>query len=252
MFAENFNTAEGYGLYGGFNSVFVCDDGISVAKQVDFPNGWTDDTNLSFKVLFKNGHNCADASTPMTLNGVAVVVNKYGTLIPLPIHEMDDGGTPIYKSLQPNTILEMYYTDNYDGADTPACVIIGNPIVLSSTDYTIYADGYEEEHIFKPSLTTFDKIVDYNGTSGYNNTITHTVQKAGFYLLSGQAYSGGNHNVIMKINDNEIYYGTTYSGGTGIANTTCMPLNVGDEISIHVYNPDGTGNSTKIKIYRIL
>ena len=141
MFAENFNTAEGYGLYGGFNSVFVCDNGISVAKQVNFPNGWTDDTNLSFKVLFKNGHNCADASTPMTLNGVAVVVNKYGTLIPLPIHEMDDGGTPIYKSLQPNTILEMYYTDNYDGADTPAYVIIGNPIVLSSADYTIYADG---------------------------------------------------------------------------------------------------------------
>ena len=141
MFAENFNTAEGYGLYGGFNSVFVCDDGISVAKQVDFPNGWTDDTNLSFKVLFKNGHNCADASTPMTLNGVAVVVNKYGTLIPLPIHEMDDSGTPIYKSLQPNTILEMYYTNDYDGADTPAYVVIGNPIVLSSTDYTIYANG---------------------------------------------------------------------------------------------------------------
>ena len=141
MYAEYFNTAEGYGLLGGFNSVFVCDDEISVAKQVDFPNGWDFDTNLSFKVLFKNGHNCADASTPMTLNGVVVVVNKYGTLIPLPIHEMDNSGTLIYKSLQPNTILEMYYTDNYDGADTPAYVVIGNPIVLSSTDYTIYANG---------------------------------------------------------------------------------------------------------------
>lgn len=204
MFAENFNTAEGYGLYGGFNSVFVCDNGISVAKQVDFPNGWTDDTNLSFKVLFKNGHNCADASTPMTLNGVAVVVNKYGTLIPLPIHEMDDGGTPIYKSLQPNTILEMYYTDNYDGADTPAYVIIGNPIVLSSADYTIYADGYNLQDINALDYANTSMIttpsIDTTKTDVYTATTRCFVHIDG---LGGNSSSIANRRTKVFINNIE-------------------------------------------------
>ena len=131
----------------GFNNVLLCTDSISSTKNVTFPMGFDKDTNMSFKVVFVNGHNCIDASTPLTItptfNGVAdtaipVVVNQYGTLIPLPIHEITSG---TYQSLQPNATLEMYYTSDYDGSDNPAFVVIGNPIVLSSSDYTIYADG---------------------------------------------------------------------------------------------------------------
>ncbi len=81
----------------------------------------------------------------MTLNGVAVVVNQNGTLVPIPHHAMTEGGTTVYKVLQPHTVLDMYYTSNYDGKSTPAFIIIGNPIVLSSADYTIYADGSFKE-----------------------------------------------------------------------------------------------------------
>lgn len=113
---------------------------ISTVKTITLPanspyNGQT------FKVVFKNGHNCANASTPMTLNGKPVLVNVYGTLSSLPIHTMTEGGGTVYKSLQPNTVLDIYYNTNYDGNNNDAFVIIGNPLVLSSATYSIYADG---------------------------------------------------------------------------------------------------------------
>ena len=126
-----------------FGNLLICSNAISANKTVTFPNGYELDSNLSFKILFTNGHNCIDDSTHMTLsdgsNAYPIVVNKDGTLIPLPIHTMDESGVTVYKSLQPNTILEMYYDSNY-GTDG-AFVIIGNPIVLSSDTYTIYANG---------------------------------------------------------------------------------------------------------------
>lgn len=129
-----------------FGNLLICSNAISANKTVTFPNGYELDSNLSFKILFTNGHNCIDDSTHMTLsngsNTYPIVVNKDGTLIPLPIHAMDEGGVTVYKSLQPNTILEMYFDSTY-ATNTGAFVIIGNPTVLSSeTDgYTIYANG---------------------------------------------------------------------------------------------------------------
>lgn len=129
-----------------FGNLLICSNAISANKTVTFPNGYELDSNLSFKILFTNGHNCIDDSTHMTLsdgsNAYPIVVNKDGTLIPLPIHAMDEGGVTVYKSLQPNTILEMYFDSTY-ATNTGAFVIIGNPTVLSSeTDgYTIYANG---------------------------------------------------------------------------------------------------------------
>lgn len=141
MYMDSINSDNNFYALSSFGNVLICSDSISNPKTVTFPNGYNLDTNLAFKVVFVNGHNCVDDSTPMTLNGVPVVVNKFGTLIPLPIHEMDESGTTVYKSVMPNCVLEMYYTSNYDGNNNPAFVVIGNPVVLSSADYTIYADG---------------------------------------------------------------------------------------------------------------
>ena len=199
MYAEYFNTAEGYGLLGGFNSVFISNNAIDADKTVSFPNGWNFDTNLSFKVLFKYGHNCANDSTPMTLNGIAVVVNKYGTLIPLPIHEMDDNGTPVYKSLQPNTILEMYYTDNYDGSDTPAYVIIGNPIVLSDTDYTIYADGNIGKEVVGTVKAMSTNNIPYGWLEANGQAISRIKYSDLFIKYETQTYdSDSTHTLLSK------------------------------------------------------
>jgi hypothetical protein len=149
MYIDSINKNNEYNTLSAFGNIIICSDAISDDKTITFPVGYeySTDTNLSFKVLFKYGHNCVDDSTHMTLSPdggvteIPVVVNKYGVLIPLPIHTMDESGTTVYKSLQANTILEMYYTSDYDGNNNPAFVVIGNPIVLSSDDYKIYADG---------------------------------------------------------------------------------------------------------------
>lgn len=120
-----------------FGNIIVCSNDINDVKTVTFPNGFVD-TNpepyLTFQVLFVNGHNCVDSTTYMTLNDYNVMVNKDGTLINLPIHEFTESSDVVYKSLQANTILNLFF-------DGTQFVVIGNPIVLSSTDYIIYANG---------------------------------------------------------------------------------------------------------------
>ena len=93
------------------------------------------------RVMFPVGHNAAGSAVYMTLNGNLVLSNQNGTLAPIPIHSMTEGSSTVYKVLDPNTTLEMYYTADYDGNSTPAWVVIGNPVVLSDSNYTIYADG---------------------------------------------------------------------------------------------------------------
>lgn len=128
-----------------FGNVFICSGATADAKTVVFPdgylNGTTPEPNLAFKAVFPNGHNAANASSYLSLNGVVVVSNQNGTLAPIPCHAMTEGGSTVYKVLSPNTTLELYYTADYDGNQTPAFVIIGNPLVLSSSTYSIYANG---------------------------------------------------------------------------------------------------------------
>ena len=120
-----------------FGNIIVCSNDINDVKTVTFPNGFVN-TNpepyLTFQVLFVNGHNCVDSTTYMTLNDYNIMVNKNGSLINLPIHEFTESNNVVYKSLQANTILNLFF-------DGTQFVVIGNPIVLSSTDYIIYANG---------------------------------------------------------------------------------------------------------------
>lgn len=136
-YINNVNTINGFTSISGFGNTFLCTNAINANKTVTFPDGYNQDLNISFKVIFKNGHR-KTTSDNMTLNNIPVVVNKYGTLTPIPNHEITTGN---FSTLQPNTVLEMYYTNNYDGNNNPAFVVIGNPVVVSDIDYTIYADG---------------------------------------------------------------------------------------------------------------
>ena len=157
-----------------FANLLTASGSASSAKTVTFPNGYdvTDGSTMTFRVLFSNGHT---GQSNMTLNGKVVVVNKYGTLIPLPYHNISS----TYTSLQPNTILEMYYTSNYDGNNTSAFVIVGNPIVISSDNYVIYADGNNPNEQALPvgsvymnaTTTTLPSSISFIGTwVSLNNT----------------------------------------------------------------------------------
>ena len=71
--------------------------------------------------------------------------NKDGSLIDLKAHELTSGN---YSYIQAFTTIEViYYGGNF--------VIVGNPIVLSKTDYTIYADGLNTKEYIEYDLTDY-------------------------------------------------------------------------------------------------
>ena len=129
-----------------FNGTLICNQAVGSAKSVTFPIGYNFDGQLSFKVLFVNGHNCVNSTTYMTLNDKPIKVYSHGTLANLPIHTMTENNTTVYKSLQANTILELYYDTSIN-----AFVVVGNPIVYSSSSFVIYADG---DFVYKQTTYT--------------------------------------------------------------------------------------------------
>lgn len=94
-------------------------------------------TGSSVRIYFTADLTAANAGTTLQLNynGVNYYVKapKNGALVNFVATNL--GGTPtVYKYLQAYTTLELLF-------DGTQFVIIGNPVILSSADYTIYADG---------------------------------------------------------------------------------------------------------------
>lgn len=87
------------------------------------------------KVMFTSDLTAPDETTALGLsyNGTSfpVKASSGGSLVGLFAHEVTSG---TFKYLQAYTTLELVF----DGTNF---VVVGNPVVLSSSDYTIYADG---------------------------------------------------------------------------------------------------------------
>ena len=88
------------------------------------------------RVLFTADLTGSDATTGLQLtyngNAYAVKVGKNGALADFNAYEVESG---VFKYLQAYTTLELMF-------DGTQFIIIGNPVVLSSADYTVYPDGY--------------------------------------------------------------------------------------------------------------
>ena len=102
--------------------------------------------NDSIRVMFTadiSDTNATGGVTPLviTYNSVSIPVkaNKDGALVDILAKEVQAN---TWKYLQAYTTLELIYQSDYDGQGNPAFIISGNPILLSSSDYVIYADGY--------------------------------------------------------------------------------------------------------------
>jgi hypothetical protein len=95
-------------------------------------------TAIIVRVYFTADITGSNTTTGLVINynnvNYNVKVPKNGTLANFVASDL--GGSPaVYKYLQANTMLELLY-------DGTQFIIIGNPVVLSSRNYTIYADGY--------------------------------------------------------------------------------------------------------------
>ena len=92
-------------------------------------------TGSTVRVMFMADITGANTTSVLTLtyNGVniPVKVGKNGALSNFVASEVSSG---VYKYVQAYTTLELMF-------DGTQFIIIGNPVVLSSADYTIYADG---------------------------------------------------------------------------------------------------------------
>lgn len=135
----------------GAGNLFTVSGSLGGTKSLTLSDGFINngapEANLIVPLLFPNGHNDLGPSLYLEItvagvtNPIPVVSNQNGTLLPIPHHEMTEGGSTVYKVIDPNTILNVYYTADYDGNGTPAFVVVGNPLVLSSSTYSIYANG---------------------------------------------------------------------------------------------------------------
>ena len=238
-YANNFHNVNGFVAMSGFGNTFICDSAIGDDKEIVFPEGYDNDSNLSFRVIFKNGHETV-TDVNMTLNDtqgnqIPIVVNKYGNLIPLPTHDMDDGeGGVIYKSVQPNTILEMYYTSDYDGDNNPAYVIIGNPIVLSSETYMIYADGFDSKEYERNQnfLSPVAESFTFNTPAPYDGFVC---------VYNGNSGGGESRINIIRADGVEKIFTDELAGG-GSMNITIGPISKGDKL-IFVTPAYGTSNA---------
>ena len=96
-------------------------------------------SGASIKIMFTSDITGSNTSTVLSLtyNGTAynVKVGKNGSLSNFVASEVSTG---VYKYVQAYTTLELAF----DGSQF---IIIGNPVVLSSADYTIYADGLKNK-----------------------------------------------------------------------------------------------------------
>jgi hypothetical protein len=184
-----------------FNNVLIVSGGISEQKTVTLPVRFRN--GVCCKFIFPNGHNCANSSTYLTLNDnddnrIPIVVNKHGDLINIPIHTIIENGISTYKCLQPNTVLEMYYTTNYDGSNNPAFVVIGNPVVLSSVDYIIYANGkIGNENIGDIKASSLAKI-PYGWLECNGQDISRSIYSELFNKFSNELYDNDPSHTLLS------------------------------------------------------
>lgn len=166
------------------------------------------------RVLFTAALTGSDTTTGLTLTynstAYAVKVGKNGALAAFVASEISSG---VFKYLQAYTTLELMF-------DGTQFIIIGNPVVLSSADYTIYADG-NKKRIYNINIKT--KNYQYSTASNFKYAniplsslgITGSVQSFNIVRWGGFNYVpqvfmdsyGVYLSILLNINEQEAVSG---------------------------------------------
>lgn len=132
------------------------------------------------KIMFTSAISGSNTTTAMSIsyNGTSypVKIGKNGSLANFTASEISSG---TYRYLQAYTTLELAF-------DGTQFIIIGNPVVLSSADYTIYADG--KNIIYKSELFYNGKLTERIYVYKYGKVIS--IQYAGD-LSANMSFSDG-------------------------------------------------------------
>lgn len=187
---------------------------------------------LRISVKFTNGYYDA-ATNGFTFNlnnqgAKKIYVAKDGTLTEMQYHEVTRDGVQRKWYVQPFTILDLIYDATLDSG-VGAWIVEGNPIVLSSSDYVIYADGFDEFAFNSP---------DYANASDLPQTFNADIPitEKGWVLV--ELYPRDNGSVI-DFYVNNIRAVTCMLMGSDYVGSTCVPVSKGDKVKLvnRVGNP---------------
>ncbi len=158
---------------------------------------------LPLSVVFTANVSASDDTTGLSLSytsggtttNVPVKVNKGGTLVALTAHEI---ATNIFRYIDAWTTLDLIYVSD-DGSGNPAFVVVGNPIVLSGTGYTIYADGkIGNENIGDVKSTSLTKI-PYGWHECDGSAISRTIYSELFNLFNTETYDDDPTHTLLSV-----------------------------------------------------
>lgn len=213
----------------GAGNLFTVSGSLGGTKSLTLSDGFINngapEANLIVPLLFPNGHNDLGPSLHLEItvagvtNPIPVVSNQNGTLLPIPHHEMIEGGSTVYKVVDPNTILNVYYTADYDGSQNPAFVIVGNPLVLSSSTYSIYANAQFKDGVCGDIKACYSATIPYgwllcdgSDCSSYLNLCsflgTTTLPDLRECVLVGAGQSSNDYDVTTNpngIHEHDVY-----------------------------------------------
>ena len=187
------------------------------------------------RVMFTADITGTDTTTVLSLvyNGspIAVKVNKSGSLSNFVAVEISTG---VFKYLQAYTVLDLLY-------DGTQFIINGNPIVLSSTDYTIYANGYDEKEYIRNQNILSDC---ESMTVGDSQATATEMQYDGFFVMTAGStvYSA----VYISSDGGDTWF---IYGGTTLDMGKCNSVAVrkGDL----VYSPAGGSGANFVRYYKL-
>lgn len=210
--------------------------------------------NDSIQLLFTadiSDTNATGGVTPLaiTYNNVSVPlkVSKNGVLTDIFAHEIL---TNIWKYLQAYTVLDLIYLSDYDGNGNPAFIVKGNPILLSSSDYTIYANGYNEQEYVRNQNELSDMEVIRNGAGGTD--IIDTSNYDGILYVMGRRSSGYGavYSITLTIDSSTSHTLFGEIDG-GHRESITYPFKKGDNLRTWVDSNGGTGSFVGVRYYKL-
>ena len=205
-----------------------------VASSATITGAPTLKNGMSLKIMFTSDLAGTDTSTGLSLTyntvPIPVKVNKSGSLSNMLAHEISSSS---YKYIQAYTTLEFIYLADYDGLGNPAFVVVGNPVVLSSSDYTIYADGKVGDGDIgdiKPRILTN---IPYGWLLCNGQSVLRTAYPKLFEYFNTQTYDGV-HTLLSRFG----YADTTHFNMPDLRESTLKGTGTTSKSSVH-YDSDG-------------
>lgn len=191
--ANSSNPAKSSGIFSA--------NAVIMASSTTITNAPTISSSSIIRVMFTSAITGSNTTTALSLsyNGTSypVKVGKQGSLSNFVASYVNSA----YTYLQAYTTLELAF----DGSQF---IIIGNPVVLSSSDYTIYADGESRNYNSEP--------VYYYGEGSSWSEVIEVLETQGY---DGSGALGTRYLLIIANNFETLITGSTISAGT-VTNTT--------------------------------